>query len=1222
MVTAMRTNLPYTTIALIVAMMSYQVHLKAQPGTNDPTFNPTDLGFGNGDGFRGNEVTTQVVQPDGKIIVGGDVSSFNGQGPGYLFRLNANGSLDTSFDVGTGPSGWVSSIALRTNGQIIVAGAFNAYDGFGVPGLVQLNTDGSRDMTFSPSIPSDHMTLTVLVQPDGKVITSGSRIGTDGLAHIWMERFNTDGSTDATFVMPIGEPLEEVIMDMYLAADGSLLIGGRFTSLNGILRSNIARLHADGSLDLSFDPGMGSNDVVDALAVQPDGEVLVGGHFTEFDGTPMNRLVRLFPDGTVDPSFTIGTGVTTSSLPIDVSSVNHLGLRPDGRILVGGEFTEYDGMPSGGLVQLLANGSMDPAFEVGLGFQEQSYVYTFHILPNEQVLVGGYFRRYRSQGVSADLVRLNADASLDETFNAGTGANGPVRASLVQPDGKILIAGDFTRYNNVPRNHIARLNNDGSVDLSFDPGSGLQPSVLESPMYLALRTDGKVLVSGGFDAFDGVPVAQVVRLNPDGSHDPAFTGVLGGGPLLIQPDEKSLVGPHRLNSDGSLDGSFDASWIIADVHAMVLQPDGRIIVGGGTYSNAPGLFARINVDGSMDPTFASGTSFPNGIVTALALRPDGKVWVGGAFTSYGGVTRNNIARVNANGTLDMSFDPGTGFDLELAAMVAQPDGRIITAGLFETYNGVTRKGIARIDANGSLDTSFDPGTGFLNYDASETGQVHALSLHPDGRLIAGGSFTSYNGTGRNRIIRLQGDPVTSCDNWSLELTTDNAGSETTWEIRNAGTTTVVDAGGPYANNTTVNEVVCLIPGACYELIVTDANGMSNGPIGGFVLRDQNGKRVLDNAGDGVFTGISQAVAPFCSPVGNDAILSSQCDKVDWTPNQFLIATPNSAVSAQYGVGNQTDDGYEFRLFNPDGGYDRTVYQSHANTSVGAPAGPNAAAHLNYSALVTNPVPQNVLLNVRVRSRVNGVFSAWGPACRFKIDAVAANCPAVQLVSTPGSQFSCGATNKIVGNSGPDGRIVSTQASRVIGGVSQQANRYQFDITTTGGYSRTIVATTRTLVLGQWYTNPLLCGFNTYSVRVRASFDGGATWCPYGATCSVGITNNLAAPFCTSAPAFAGGDDRVFFDGDETSSVATLSMWPNPNRGDQLYLTIDQLNADVTTATVDIFDLYGKKVTSRTIAINGSTLNTVINLDGTIASGMYLVNLTAGEQTFVQRLVIQ
>ncbi|MBL0035348.1 MAG: hypothetical protein IPP26_06160 [Flavobacteriales bacterium] len=220
--------------------------------------------------------------------------------------------------------------------------------------------------------------------------------------------------------------------------------------------------------------------------------------------------------------------------------------------------------------------------------------------------------------------------------------------------------------------------------------------------------------------------------------------------------------------------------------------------------------------------------------------------------------------------------------------------------------------------------------------------------------------------------------------------------------------------------------------------------------------------------------------------------------------------------------------------------------------------------------------------------MNGVFSAWGPACRFKIDAVAANCPAVQLVSTPGSQFSCGATNKIVGNSGPDGRIVSTQASRVIGGVSQQANRYQFDITTTGGYSRT----SGDDPLGACHgTRTPCCAASTPTACACVPASWRCHWCPYGATCSVGITNNLAAPFCTSAPAFAGGDDRVFFDGDETSSVATLSMWPNPNRGDQLYLTIDQLNADVTTATVDIFDLYGKKVTSRTIAINGSTLNT-------------------------------
>ena len=84
----------------------------------------------------------------------------------------------------------------------------------------------------------------------------------------------------------------------------------------------------------------------------------------------------------------------------------------------------------------------------------------------------------------------------------------------------------------------------------------------------------------------------------------------------------------------------------------------------------------------------------------------------------------------------------------------------------------------------------------------------------------------------------------------------------------------------------------------------------------------------------------------------------------------------------------------------------------------------------------------------------------------------------------------------------------------------------------------------------------------------------------------------------------------------------LNMWPNPNRGEQLYITIDHLNEEVTTATVDIFDLMGQKVGSRIITVNGATLNTVIDLDGALSSGIYLVNLTAGDQTFTQRLVVE
>jgi hypothetical protein len=467
-----------------------------------------------------------------------------------------------------------------------------------------------------------------------------------------------------------------------------------------------------------------------------------------------------------------------------------------------------------------------------------------------------------------------------------------------------------------------------------------------------------------------------------------------------------------------------------------------------------------------------------------------------------------------------------------------------------------------------------------------------------------------------------GIPVASCDNWTLEITTDNAGSETTWEVRNASNQSVVDAGGPYANNTTTIETICLPPGACYQLVVTDANGMSNGTVGGYVMRDQNGKRVLDNANDGVFTGTSQAVQPFCSPVGNDGLIASQCDKVDWIPNTMLITSPNSAVTAQYGVGNQADDGYWFWIFNPDGGYDRQVFVSNANPMVGAPPGNTAAAYFNFSALATNPVPVNVLLNVRTRSVVNSVAADWGPACRFKIDPVAAQCPAAQLVSTPGTQFSCGAT-KQVGVSGPDGRIVSTQVNKVVNGQWVQANQYWFEITEpVSGYSRTIVTTTRTLTLAKWSSNPLLCGTFNYQVRVRGSFDNGANWCPFGATCTVTITNNFATPFCTpSGSAFVGGEDRIFTDGEDVST-ATLTMWPNPNRGEELNITIDVLNTDLTTATVDIYDMYGKKVMARSIPVNGSSLAAVVRMESNMAAGIYVVNVTAGEQTFTQRLVIQ
>jgi subtilisin-like proprotein convertase family protein len=467
-----------------------------------------------------------------------------------------------------------------------------------------------------------------------------------------------------------------------------------------------------------------------------------------------------------------------------------------------------------------------------------------------------------------------------------------------------------------------------------------------------------------------------------------------------------------------------------------------------------------------------------------------------------------------------------------------------------------------------------------------------------------------------------GTPV-PCDTWTLTINTDANGNETTWQVVDANSPFVLDAGGPYTANSTVTESFCVPQGACFNLIVNDAgnNGMGNG---GYVLTDNNGRRVIDNAGNGAaFTSTSQAPLPFCSPVGTDKLIASHCDVETWIPNEFMIASPNAAVSAEFGVGDQTDDGYEFWLFNPNGGYSRKVFLSHATPMTGAPAGATAAAHLRFSALNTNPVPANVLLNVRIRTRVNGVNSAYGPVCRFKIDVVAANCPSTQLIATPGSTFSCGATGKLVNGPGASGRLYAVPVVRVVNGNNQPANRYQFELSIPAeGYVRNIQTSSYTLVLGTWATNPLLCGTYTYDVRVRASFDNGATWCPWGSSCTAGITNNEAQPLCTTTGNLWGGDnDRVFTDGDEPVAT-TLTLWPNPNQGDQVNLVLDHADTEATTAHVDIYDLTGHKVSGRTIALSGGTLRTVIALDGGLAKGLYLVSVTIGETVHTQRLVIQ
>ena len=162
-----------------------------------------------------------------------------------------------------------------------------------------------------------------------------------------------------------------------------------------------------------------------------------------------------------------------------------------------------------------------------------------------------------------------------------------------------------------------------------------------------------------------------------------------------------------------------------------MQPDGKIIICGEFTAGGHQYLARLNADGSLDPGFQLGTGL-NGPSFRVAVQSDGRILVGGEFTLVNGISRNNIARLNGDGSLDAGFNPGTGADAPVSAIAIQPDHKVIIGGGFKTVNGVSQKRLARLNPDGSLDTSF---AGDLN------NWVEVLTIGPDGRLLAGGSFS-------------------------------------------------------------------------------------------------------------------------------------------------------------------------------------------------------------------------------------------------------------------------------------------------------------------------------------------------------------------------------------------------------------------------------------------------------------------------------------------------
>ncbi|HEX8547179.1 MAG TPA: hypothetical protein VF691_09475, partial [Cytophagaceae bacterium] len=597
-------------ICSIVLILLCRQSLWAQAGSNDPTFNPTDLGFG--DGVDGKILTT-AVQSDGKIWIGGQFTRYSGFTRKGIARLNSDGTLDETFDLSEVQNSTVASIVIQNDGKILIGGYFSNLEGKPIKSIVRLNTDGSIDPSFKPDLITNNGSYngisTIEVQNDGKIIIAG-RFSTIRHTEIYLTRLNANGSLDLTF--NTGTGVDQTINDIAIQSDGKIIIGGAFWNYDGVPRRSIARLNSDGSLDKSFDPGSGPSDVIYDILLQNTGEILIGGKFISYNGNAINRVARLASNGNLDPSFNLGAGAN--------DDVYTLAIGNDGKILIGGNFTKYNGVSKNRIVRLSNDGTLDNSFIPLL--ELDSYIQAIVFQRDGKILTVENSLRYLGN-IRHHITRLSDDGSADPSFFRGTGANGGIRDIGLQGDGKLVVTGDFTRYDGVTRNGIARLNPDGALDKTFNPLTGVN----DRAVAVAIQKDGKILLAGSF----------------------------------VQNRDSAVLGIIRLNDNGTLDLSFRPTLgKYSYIEAIALQADGKILI-SGSFRNQHGDFvgevARLNIDGTFDKSFEYDPGFHSD-VRKIRLAADGRILVAG-FIGNRYSEGENIAKLKENGSIDQAFDPSS-----------------------------------------------------------------------------------------------------------------------------------------------------------------------------------------------------------------------------------------------------------------------------------------------------------------------------------------------------------------------------------------------------------------------------------------------------------------------------------------------------------------------------------------------------------------------------------
>ncbi|HNP18553.1 MAG TPA: MBG domain-containing protein [Fulvivirga sp.] len=648
-----------------------------------------------------------IVQDDGKIIIIGSFYSISNYDRNRICRLNIDGSVDTTFNANesfrTNDQIW--DLKVDKDGRILLAGTFKIFDKnykSHYYGLIRLNSDGTRDETFNPDFPNGWSSNAVAINKFGQIVISWSLLNT---YRYTLKKINYDGSIDDSFTS-FSSITENINQIQFTQDQGILITGGDISN-----QALIKKINSDGTVNNSFNVTVSlsgnSKCNISNATVDENGDITLSGNFKFCNGIPRNAICKIDSQGNVIEQFNV-------QIFNNSQVTNHIVL-PNGDFRFVGRFSFSEQQDASNISDMMivdASGNIknkcldetgqknilsiknildthdNKYFIFGNGSYNGVSVYHFkidsnnkldpnfnnlrnrfggvyanHVQEDGKIIIGGDFN-FIDKIPQNNIARLDFDGSVDMTFNSNTGTNGPIFVMKEQYDGKIICGGKFTFYNQAYRKGLVRILNDGSIDMEFDP-------YLEDFAFIyaiAIQDDGKILIKGKDKNEYGKHL--IIRLNSNGTLDDTFQKVSSEDviystfdyllssmyPMDVQKNGKILTASKRLSSNGSEDSSFS---IKGNTSFIAILSDSTLLMRGDlelteiTHEGHDGIH-RITYDGSIDQVYGDDNNVQEDRITTILLQEDGEIIVN-RENEYGVQATTPVYRMKLDGTIDNSF---------------------------------------------------------------------------------------------------------------------------------------------------------------------------------------------------------------------------------------------------------------------------------------------------------------------------------------------------------------------------------------------------------------------------------------------------------------------------------------------------------------------------------------------------------------------------------------